>query len=120
MKISLFRRRLHNQAEEYKSGWVRGFYSIVNDEGGPNTARARNSGIQTKESLRLYYEGYEDGQIAWRSGCRRGIVLEPQSRRGLPVDQLKERGWAWRNRWIFGPTQMILRFIAGPQGRGGL
>jgi ribosome modulation factor len=56
------------QPEEYRVGWVHGFYDCANDDGAfwgrRNPGRQENSRIGTEELERLYNEGYRAGVAA--------------------------------------------------------
>lgn len=112
------RARVCDHHEEYKIGWLRGFYSVAIDNGSPHTARSKAGDYRTAESRRLYYEGYEDGRAAWNYGMREGVVVSPD-RRGRYVRLLTETDKHWFDRWLRASTQKLLRFVEGLcMGRG--
>ncbi|HEY6348825.1 MAG TPA: hypothetical protein VI636_05385 [Candidatus Angelobacter sp.] len=57
---------VHERQEEYKRGWVHGFYDAKPDDGAfygaPENADHAISNGGPVETVRLYHEGYRDGQ----------------------------------------------------------
>lgn len=112
------RARVYDHPEEYKIGWVRGFYSVSSDNSGLDATRSKAGYYRTAETRRLYYEGYEDGRAAWNYGMRTGVVVTSDTR-GRRM-QLKETGQPWLEGWLRASTQKLLRVIHGLCNRRGL
>lgn len=72
---------VYMQSEEYKIGWVHGFYDCVSDDGafyGRSTVRHAFANGHGSDAARLYGLGYEDGTTARLAGIRKRL--------GHPVD----------------------------------
>lgn len=76
---------VHMRSEEYKIGWVHGFYDCVSDDGAfygrSNLPYAFANG-HGSDAARLYGLGYEDGTTARLAGTfkRLGHPVDPKTR----------------------------------------
>jgi hypothetical protein len=71
--MSIATRIVHETPEEYKQGWVHGFYDARPDDGafyGKSTDDNHRSPCsqESADSVRLYWEGYRAGRIARLNG----------------------------------------------------
>jgi hypothetical protein len=66
-------KRVYLQPEEYKTGWVHGFYDAKSDDGAfygnsNGTSHAGSAHTHPGEAARLYNDGYRDGRATRIAG----------------------------------------------------